>query len=125
MWSSKGPYLYQREVLLPLRSALQADGRIRCFQDKLWLVQPHKARDGVRIGHRHVDILPLHLWEARLHRSAERRAASLRASSQSPTHLHVLVHRLRKEIERAGFDPWFIEKRRRAIRVWLPEVRVL
>ena len=38
--------------------------------------------------------------------------------------LHVLVYRLRKEIERAGFDPWFIEKRRRAIRARLRDVRV-
>jgi len=27
------------------------------------------------------------------------------------------MHRLRAEIERAGFDPWFIERRRRFIRV--------
>lgn len=36
--------------------------------------------------------------------------------------LHVLVHRLRKEIKKAGFDPWFIEKRRRAIRIALTDV---
>lgn len=36
--------------------------------------------------------------------------------------LHVLVHRLRKEIKKAGFDPWFIEKRRKAIRVALTDV---
>jgi hypothetical protein len=36
--------------------------------------------------------------------------------------LHVLVHRLRKEIKKAGFDPWFIEKRRKAIRVALQDV---
>jgi hypothetical protein len=36
--------------------------------------------------------------------------------------LHVLVHRLRKEIKKAGFDPWFIEKRRRAIRIALSAV---
>jgi hypothetical protein len=36
--------------------------------------------------------------------------------------LHVLVHRLRKELRRAGFDPWFIEKRRKAIRVALRDV---
>lgn len=39
--------------------------------------------------------------------------------------LHVLVHRLRKEIKQAGFDPWFIEKRRRAIRVALTDLQVL
>lgn len=38
--------------------------------------------------------------------------------------LHVLVYRLRKELKRAGFDPWFIEKRRRALRVRLAEVTV-
>jgi hypothetical protein len=35
--------------------------------------------------------------------------------------LKVLVHRLRAEIERAGFDPWFIERRRRFIRVRIRE----
>jgi FHA domain len=35
--------------------------------------------------------------------------------------LKVLVHRLRAEIERAGFDPWFIERRRRYIRVRIRE----
>ncbi|MCB9668223.1 MAG: FHA domain-containing protein [Alphaproteobacteria bacterium] len=38
--------------------------------------------------------------------------------------LHVLVYRLRKELQKAGFDPWFIEKRRRALRVRLRGVRV-
>lgn len=38
--------------------------------------------------------------------------------------LHVLVHRLRKELKKAGFDPWFIEKRRKAIRIALDEVEV-
>lgn len=36
--------------------------------------------------------------------------------------LHVLVHRLRKELKHAGFDPWFIEKRRKAIRLSLDDV---
>lgn len=31
--------------------------------------------------------------------------------------LHVLVHRTRADLREAGFDPWFIEKRRRRIRV--------
>jgi hypothetical protein len=30
--------------------------------------------------------------------------------------LHVLVYRLRNELKKAGFDPWFIEKRRKYIR---------
>ncbi len=38
--------------------------------------------------------------------------------------LHVLVHRLRKELKTAGFDPWFLEKRRKAIRVALRDVVV-
>lgn len=38
--------------------------------------------------------------------------------------LHVLVHRLRQQLEKAGFDPWFIEKRRRALRARLREVVV-
>lgn len=36
--------------------------------------------------------------------------------------LHVLVHRLRRELAEAGFDPWFIEKRRRCIRARLQRV---
>jgi hypothetical protein len=35
--------------------------------------------------------------------------------------LKVLVHRLRAEIKRAGFDPWFIERRRRYIRARIRE----
>ncbi|MEZ4316487.1 MAG: FHA domain-containing protein [Myxococcota bacterium] len=38
--------------------------------------------------------------------------------------LHVLVYRLRKEIQKGGFDPWFIEKRRRALRIRLRDVSV-
>jgi hypothetical protein len=30
--------------------------------------------------------------------------------------LHVLVYRVRAELEKAGFDPWFIEKKRRFVR---------
>jgi hypothetical protein len=36
--------------------------------------------------------------------------------------LHVLTHRLRKELKKAGFDPWFIEKRRRALRIRVKDV---
>lgn len=36
----------------------------------------------------------------------------------------VLLHRLRKEVENAGFDPWFIEKRRGAIRLRLHRVSI-
>lgn len=36
--------------------------------------------------------------------------------------LHVLIHRLRKEIADAGFEPWFIDKKRRAIRLALDDV---
>lgn len=39
--------------------------------------------------------------------------------------LHVLVYRLRKELQRKGFDPWFIEKRRRALRIRLADVQAL
>lgn len=38
--------------------------------------------------------------------------------------LHVLVHRVRRELKGAGFDPWFIEKRRRGIRLALTDVSV-
>ncbi len=36
--------------------------------------------------------------------------------------LNVLVHRLRKQLESDGFDPWFIEKKRRGIRARLLDV---
>ncbi len=42
--------------------------------------------------------------------------------SQEPNNLNVLLHRLRKELAGAGFDPWFIEKRRRAMRLTLRDV---
>lgn len=38
--------------------------------------------------------------------------------------LHVLVYRLRRELKAAGFDPWFIEKRKRYIRARLAEVQI-
>lgn len=36
--------------------------------------------------------------------------------------LNVLVHRTRKQLESEGFDPWFIEKKRRGIRARLRSV---
>ncbi|MEZ4236698.1 MAG: FHA domain-containing protein [Myxococcota bacterium] len=39
-------------------------------------------------------------------------------------HLNVLVHRLRGALQAEGFDPWFIEKRRGAIRVRVGEVEL-
>ncbi len=41
-----------------------------------------------------------------------------------PNNLHVLVCRLRKELADAGFDPWFLEKKKRHLRLRLEEVRV-
>lgn len=38
--------------------------------------------------------------------------------------LNVLVHRLRKQLEADGFDPWFIEKKRRGIRARLVTVEL-
>lgn len=38
--------------------------------------------------------------------------------------LHVLVYRLRADLKKAGFDPWFIEKRHRHTRARLAEVVV-
>lgn len=38
--------------------------------------------------------------------------------------LHVLIHRLRQELKKSGFDPWFIEKRHRYIRVRAADVKV-
>ena len=42
--------------------------------------------------------------------------------SHASSHLHVLVHRLRKQIKAAGFDPWFIEKKQRHIRMRAQDV---
>jgi pSer/pThr/pTyr-binding forkhead associated (FHA) protein len=41
---------------------------------------------------------------------------------KDPNPLNVLVHRLRGYLTEEGFDPWFVEKRRGAIRVRLREV---
>ncbi len=42
--------------------------------------------------------------------------------SGDPNKLNVLVHRLRKELKLAGFDPWFIERKRRHLRIRVAEV---
>ena len=48
-----------------------------------------------------------------------------RSKSQgNPGGLHVLVHRLRKELEDAGLDAWCIEKRRRFIRIRVERVEI-
>lgn len=36
---------------------------------------------------------------------------------KAANHLNVLVHRLRGQLQEEGFDPWFVEKRRGAIRI--------
>lgn len=43
---------------------------------------------------------------------------------QSANRYSVLVHRVRKELEGAGLDPWFVEKRRGATRMRLDAVEV-
>lgn len=43
-------------------------------------------------------------------------------ASRDDNALHVLIHRVRKEVAAAGFDPWFIEKRRRCIRARFSKV---
>lgn len=47
-----------------------------------------------------------------------------RRADQDANSLHVLVYRLRSELKRAGFDPWFIEKRRKAIRARVKEAHL-
>ena len=42
----------------------------------------------------------------------------------SPNTLHVLLHRVRRDIETAGFDCGFIEKRRGATRITLADLRL-
>jgi hypothetical protein len=44
--------------------------------------------------------------------------------AKDPNPLNVLVHRLRVHLQEAGFDPWFLEKRRGAIRIRLRDVGV-
>jgi hypothetical protein len=39
--------------------------------------------------------------------------------------LHVLLYRLRNDLKKDGFDPWFIEKRQRFIRLRIAEVEVV
>lgn len=46
-------------------------------------------------------------------------------SAQDDNKLHVLVYRLRNELKKAGFDPWFLEKRRRYTRLRLREAEVV
>jgi hypothetical protein len=41
---------------------------------------------------------------------------------KSANHLNVLVHRLRGQLAEEGFDPWFVEKRRGAIRLRVRDV---
>ena len=43
---------------------------------------------------------------------------------QGANNLHVLVHRVREDVEAAGFDRWFVEKRRGRTRVSVQQVQV-
>jgi hypothetical protein len=43
---------------------------------------------------------------------------------KAANHLNVLVHRLRGQLQEEGYDPWFVEKRRGAIRIRVREVTV-
>lgn len=45
-------------------------------------------------------------------------------SANDSNSLNVLVHRVRKELVTVGFEPWFIEKRRRRIRVRVADVAI-
>ena len=45
--------------------------------------------------------------------------------AKGPNHLNVLVHRLREHLQEEGFDPWFVEKRRGAIRLRIKDVGVV
>lgn len=46
------------------------------------------------------------------------------ATEQAPSALNVLVHRIRKELETSGFDPWCLEKRRGATRLRVEGVEI-
>jgi len=43
---------------------------------------------------------------------------------QAGSNYSVLLHRVRKELEDAGFDPWFIEKKRGAVRLRLSRIEL-
>lgn len=45
-------------------------------------------------------------------------------SSMDGNSLHVLIYRVRRELSDAGFDPWFIEKKRRYLRARLSQVEL-
>ncbi|MEL6345793.1 MAG: FHA domain-containing protein [Myxococcota bacterium] len=45
--------------------------------------------------------------------------------AQNSNNLNVLVHRLRKQLKEAGFDPWCIEKRRRRLRLRIQDFNTL
>jgi FHA domain len=45
-------------------------------------------------------------------------------SSMDGNSLHVLIYRVRRELSDAGFDPWFIEKKRRFLRARLSQVEL-
>lgn len=47
------------------------------------------------------------------------------AWEQSASRYSVLIHRVRKELDSAGFDPWFIEKRRGATRIALSDIELV
>ena len=44
--------------------------------------------------------------------------------TQGTNNLNVLLHRVRHELGKAGFDPWFIEKKKRALRLRLHDIQV-
>ena len=41
---------------------------------------------------------------------------------QQPNNYHVLVHRIRKDVSEGGLDPWFLEKKRKHLRLRLDQV---
>ncbi|MEQ1571598.1 MAG: FHA domain-containing protein [Myxococcota bacterium] len=51
--------------------------------------------------------------------------AALWGRSGDSNKLDVLLHRLRSDLRKAGFDPWFVEKRNRHLRARVAEVVVL
>lgn len=42
--------------------------------------------------------------------------------SHAGSHLHVLIHRLRNQLKGSQIDPWFIEKKRRHVRIRVDEI---
>lgn len=125
-WSTRAPYAYTAEVTSQGPSGTQAR-----------LTDPHSGSELLLTGNRGI---LLYVLTSKL---IEDRAAAMSPASEGwcndqdvlraiwgrnatdTNTLHVLVYRLRKAAEKAGFDSWFIEKRQWGLRVRLADAKSL